>query len=475
MFEDMSTGDLKKVLESPSFFVEECIGVEPLPYQKSFLDAKGPGSSERRLFVAGRQVGKSRSASWFAIWYAVTHDNVNVLILAKAQRQSMELFNTLKKELRTSDAKDEWGIPRETRTEIEFENGSRILCLPTGNTGSNIRGYSADLLMVDEAAFVPDEIFQEVLSPMLAVGDNTFVMTSTPLGRKGYFYERYRDYREAVEQDEEPLYNVTHAKTEDNPYVGEGFIEEQRETLTPIQFKQEILGKFVEAADAYFTTEEVLNDNVAVSDPVTQEADKCYLGADVAHTGDDASVYISMDANGNVFHIDATHGKKLTDAMGRITTLDNRHNYDKILIDQTGLGQGVVDQLEETIGRKVEGFTFTNTKKADLYSTLKDAFQNEEITFRFERNAGNDTNKMVQQLTALEYSYTSTGRMRIEHPSGGHDDFCDALALANWARNNRAFTPSDRESMKPFNLGDLRSQSDSGRGTSRNGRNRRYR
>lgn len=474
MLEDASTSDLKKIIEKPSFFVEEFIGVEPLDYQKNFLDC----GKKRRHFVAGRQVGKSRSLSWFAIWYAVTHDNVNVLILAKAQRQSMELFNTLKKELRKSDAKEEWGIPRETRTEVEFENGSRILCLPTGTDGANIRGYSADLLMVDEAAFVPNTIFQEVLSPMLAVGDNTFVMASTPLGKKGYFYERYREALESQQRGEEPLYHVTHAKTEDNPYVSDKFIREQKDTLTPIQFKQEILGQFVEASDAYFTTDEVLADNVAVSEPVTQQDEKCYLGADIAHTGDDASVYITMDGKGNIFDIDYSHGRKLTDAIGRIRTLDNRFNYDKIVIDQTGLGAGVVDQLQESLGRKVEGFTFTSSKKSDLYSTLKDAFQNEELRFRFERNQDENENKMVQQLTALEYSYTSTGRMRIAHPSGGHDDFCDALALANWARQNRAFTPSDRESMKPFNMGDLRPKSGGSTGSGqvdRRNSNRRYR
>lgn len=472
MFEDVGKSDLKRILESPAYFVEEFLGEEPLPYQKAFLDAKGPGPANRRIFVAGRQVGKSRSASWYAIWYAVTHAESTVLILAKAQRQAMELFNTLKKELRKSHGDDEWGIPRSTRTEVQFENGARILCLPVGNSGANIRGYSADLLMVDEAAFIPDEIFQEVLSPMLAVGDNTFVMTSTPLGKKGYFYERYDEARRADERGEQPAYNVTHAKTEDNPYVDDEFIEEQRETLTPMQFKQEILGQFVEASDSYFTTDEVLHEEVAVSERVTRETDKCYLGADVAHTGDDASVYISMDAEGNVFDVSYTHGKKLTDAMGRVRTLDHQNDYDKVMVDATGLGQGVVDQLEETIGRKVEGFTFTNPKKADLYSTLKDAFQNREITYRFERNAGRPENKMYQQLTALEYKYTSTGRMKISHPSGGHDDFCDSLALANWARNNRAFAPSDREAMQPFSLGDLRSRNKDSNRSSGSRRNR---
>jgi len=487
-FSDYTEAEARKLLTQPSFFVEEVLGQKPTDYQKSFLDGRGPGPQDRRIFIAGRQVGKSLAASWYAIWYAVTHSNSNVLILARAQRQALELFNTLKGELRNPGegrSGIDWGIPRETRSEAEFANGSRILCLPVGNSGANIRGYSADLLMVDEAAFVADEIFQEVLSPMLAVGDNTFVMTSTPLGKQGYFYERYREAKESVEKGEEPDYNVTHAQTEENPYVDDSFIEEQRQALSPMQFQQEILGEFVEAADAYFTTEEVLHRNDydvgGVDERISRDdGSKAYLGADIAHTGDDASVYISMDEHGNVFDVEYHQGKKLTEAARRIAELDAIHDYDKVVVDATGLGQGVVDMLEEDVGRKVEGFTFTGPKKADLYSTLKDAFQAKEIRFHYEKNLNEPENKMVTQLTALEYSYTQTGRMKIEHPSGGHDDFCDALALSNWARNNRPFTPSDRESMRLFNMGDLRSQNDNqrtsrGRSTRRNETNRRYR
>lgn len=457
---DMGELDPQKLLHQPSYFVEEMLGQDPLPYQEEFLDC----GKDRRIFVAGRRVGKSMSASWLALWHALTHANDDVLILAKAKRQAMELFKTVKDQLRAAEdngiSHDQWGIPRTTRTVIEFDNGSRIVCLPVGRDGSNIRGYGADLLIVDEAAFIKDEIFQEVLSPFLAVGDSTFVMTSTPLGKKGYFYERYRKAREAERQGEEPRYYVEHAETADNPHVDDEFIEEMEDALTPMQFKQEILGQFIEDADSYFTTEEVLqkdnNEAGAMPEPVRQEVDVCYLGADIAHTGDDESVYISMDGEGNIYDIEATHGKDLTDAMGRIKTLDSYNRYDTVMVDATGLGQGVVDQLQETLGNKVEGFTFSNTKKADLYSTLKDAFQSGDLKFHYRRNRNAEENAMYQQLTALEYQYTSTGRVKISHPEGGHDDYCDALALANWARQQKGFTVSDKESMRPFNMGSLR-------------------
>jgi len=440
--------DLKRLVTEPSYFVEEFIGVEPFDYQKEFLDS----ANNRKLFVAGRRVGKSRSASWKALWYAITHAEAEVLLTAKTQRQSMELFRQIKSEMRGSKAEsDEWGIQRETRTEINFSNGSRIVCLPLGRDGSNIRGYGADLLIVDEAAYVPEEIFQEVLMPFLAVGENQFVMISTPRGKRGFFYKRFDE----AERDEND-YFVQQVPTWKNPRVPEKFIERQRNNLTPMQFKREIRGEFDENADAYFTEEEVTHEEVAVGHPVTRETNDAYLGVDLAHTGEDESVYISVDGNGNIFDIEHTKSKQLTDAMGRIRELDKYNQYDKILIDQTGLGAGVVDQVQEDLGQKVEGVKFTNDKKQSIYSNLKNNFQNRALTFRFEPNAGRDSNTMKQQLTALEYDYTSTGKLKIAHPSGGHDDFCDSLALAVWAKNKKNTALSDKESMKPFNLGSVR-------------------
>lgn len=434
--------DAQRLLDEPSHFVEHYIGIEPFDYQKEFLDA----DSDRKAFVSGRQVGKSRSVAWYALWRAVTYSGSEILITAKAQRQSMELFNQVKKEMRISDiSSEDWGVANDTRTEIVFENGSRIVCLPVGRDGSNIRGYGTDLVIVDEAAFVNNEIFQEVLAPMLAVGDGTFILLSTPFGKKGFLYEKFND----------PNWYTKQVPTSANPLVDESFIEEQKQQLTSTQFKQEILGEFVESSDSFFTREELMN--CAVETSVKKSSDITFLGVDLAAQGGDKSVYICIDDDGNVFNIDVKRDAPLTDAMGRIRELDSYYDFNKIIVDSTGLGEGVVDQVKEDLGRKVEGFKFTNDKKQSLYNTLKNTLQNGEISYQYIPGKSDmSENQMVAECLDLTYSYTSTGKVRIEHPTGGHDDFSDALALAVWAKSRKSFARSDKESMKPFNLGSLR-------------------
>ena len=433
----------EKLLDEPSYFVEEFIGVEPFEYQKEFMDHP----SERKAFCAGRRVGKSRTAAWLALWKAITFAGSEVLITAKAQRQSMELFNQVKKEIRQSKVgEEEWGISRDTRTEINFQNGSRIISLPVGRDGSNIRGYGADYLIVDEAAFIEDSIFQEVLSPMLAVGDGTFVLLSTPFGKKGFFYQKVANDDDWYDQ---------RVPTAENPLIEQKFIQEQKQNLTHTQFKQEILGEFEAASNSFFQRDELKN--CWETEKVEREDEVTFLGVDVAASGADESVYVSIDAKGNVFNVEHTADKPLTEAMNRVRELDAYHDYAKILIDATGLGQGVVDTLQEDVGPKVEGFKFTNEKKQSLYNTLKNELQQGKLNFYYIPGKNDlDEVKMVNQCLELERSYTPGGKTKIEAPSGGHDDFSDALALAVWAKSQKRHARSDKGSMQPFNLGSLR-------------------
>ena len=76
-----------------------------------------------------------------------------------------------------------------TKLEPDLANGSRIVCLPA--SPRTIVGFSSiDLLVIDEAGLVDDALYDDVL-PMLAVSNGSFVLLSTPRGRRGFFYEEW--------------------------------------------------------------------------------------------------------------------------------------------------------------------------------------------------------------------------------------------------------------------------------------------
>ncbi|MHB1001269.1 MAG: phage terminase large subunit family protein [Armatimonadota bacterium] len=96
------------------------------------------------------------------------------------------------------------------------------------------------------------------------------------------------------------------------------------------------------------------------------------------------------------------------------------------LIDSTGVGDPVVDDLKRTL-RKVEGFKFTSQSKQMLMEGLAVAIQSQTVRYV--------DHHIAQELRTYEYTYTRTG-VRYEAPSGLHDDCVCALALAVQMKHN---------------------------------------
>jgi hypothetical protein len=143
----------------------------------------------------------------------------------------------------------EWPLPAEQSTalQLRLSNGSRIVALP-GKEGT-IRGYSGvRLLILDEAARVPDELVKAV-RPMLAVSSGTMVMLSTPFGTRGAFYEAWKS-RERWERFEVPATEV--------PRIPREFLEEERRTMGQWAFSQEYLCKFMADTGAVFDLDDVM-------------------------------------------------------------------------------------------------------------------------------------------------------------------------------------------------------------------------
>ena len=181
-------------------------------------------------------------ASVLALHKALVAPGSLILILAPAERQAKELFSKVVLSYRTLGHV----IPTASYTKLgmELSNGSRIEALP--GTEKTVRGFSGvDLLIVDEAARVADELYYAV-RPMLAVSGGRLLMLSTPFGKRGVFYEEWTG-GSAWER-----YTVT---AEECPRIPSEFLEEERRTLGPWWFAQEYECRFMDTLDQVFATE----------------------------------------------------------------------------------------------------------------------------------------------------------------------------------------------------------------------------
>ena len=225
------------------------LGIVPDSWQEWLLRSE----ASRVLLNCSRQSGKSTMAGVVALHKALTVPGSLVLILAPAERQAKELFTKVEQAYRALGHV----VPAESYRKMgaELANGSRIEALP--GTEKTIRGFSGvDLLLVDEASRVADELYYAV-RPMLAVSGGRLMMMSTPYGRRGVFYEEWTG-GEGWERYEVPASRC--------PRISEEFLAEERQALPRRVFRTEYECSFEDVEDQVFSHADV---QAAISDEVT--------------------------------------------------------------------------------------------------------------------------------------------------------------------------------------------------------------
>jgi len=230
--------DLARALD-PVLLAREA-GIEPDPWQERLLRS----DSSRVLLNCCRQSGKSTMAAVLAAHTALYQPSSLVLVLSPTLRQSQELFRKILNVYRALDRP----VPAEAETKLslELENGSRIVSLP--GKESTTRGFSAvALLVVDEAARVPDDLYYSI-RPMLAVSGGRLVALSTPFGTRGWWYEAWRSAEPWLR------FEVPAAEC---PRIPAAFLEEECRNMGEWWYRQEYCCEFLDAQTQAFGREDI--------------------------------------------------------------------------------------------------------------------------------------------------------------------------------------------------------------------------
>lgn len=401
----------------PVGFAQWLSGMNLFDYQKRFLK----DNSKRIIFVAGRQVGKSTITALKAVWKAWTHDDETILIVSPTFRQSQLLFRKIrnfimKEELVFSD------IDRLTMHNIEFANGSSIHCLPA--VQENIRGYTATMVIVDEAAFVDEEVFAAI-EPALAVRDGTLILLGTPFEPKGYFYNAWMS----------PGWSKYHVTSFDNPLVSKEFIEQYKASHPEIKYRREILGEFVESGqDNLFTVEMVQR---VMKLPKLNRPQKGYryvMGVDLARFGNDWTAVAVLGIKDGEPLEDAVvemHGlykrqkRPLNETLGWLLDLDKKWNPEYIYVDANGLGAGVFDMLVEKLGSKVKDVQVRGQERVEMYMEARRLIEEGRVLLI-------DDKDLLLHFLNYDIKYRSDGKIRVVKRPDGHDDLADATIYALW-------------------------------------------
>ena len=120
-----------------------------------------------------RQAGVTTIMCAYSLWFAIFHEKKNVMVVSIGDRESTGF---LARVVGMYEELPSWlqpGVKERNKHNLVLETGSRIRSQPAGAG----RGESVSLLIVDEAAFIPDMAeFWAAMYPTLSTGGNAVLL-----------------------------------------------------------------------------------------------------------------------------------------------------------------------------------------------------------------------------------------------------------------------------------------------------------
>lgn len=407
-------------------------------WQKEVLATKG-----NIVLCSGRQVGKSETISEDAARYSLKNSNKVVMVIAATERQALLLFEKmLSKIYEKNKGMICKGKDKPTKHTLKLTNGTVLHCLPTGDSGYGIRGYTIDRLYADEAHFIKEEVWAAV-TPMLATTGGDIILLSTPFGSEGYFYRCFHDDN----------FTSFHVSTEEVAKERGGeqgermlqFLKMEKERMSKLQYQQEYLGLFVGGIQRFITDKEI-EEICVIQEPFLHPLGKKYQGIDMARMGGDETALVTFDMFRNPDHLHQcdltiTDSQRLTDTARQIIYMDKKFNHERIFMDDGGLGVGVFDILYEDkqTKKKVRGL---NNASREIERTInkgrtqikKKTLLGIDMSINFKNliEKGKikllDDPRIKQSLRSMQMDY-GDGKLRIY---GNYSHIFEALKRGAW-------------------------------------------
>jgi phage FluMu gp28-like protein len=312
-----------------------------------------------------------------------------------------------------------WKDRNNSELKLRLPNGSMLYVLGAENPEA-LRGPNPRGVVLDEFADMRPEIWSAVVQPvMMARKDGWCWFVGTPKG-KNEFYRRFQ-YGKAAN---DPDWFSSHLKASDSGLIPKDALEDAKRTTTAAFYGQEYEVEFIDDASQVFRR---VKDNLY--DPRLIQPDYSHhfqLGVDLAKT-QDWTVITPFDVNTfRVLPQDRFNQIDWSLQKARVTNAYYKHNRGKVVVDSTGIGDPICEDLERDIP-SLERFRFTETSRKQLLEFLSISLESDRIKLP------NDDG-LVEELESFRFRLGERGRIRMEVTEGMTDDRVMSLALAVWGR-----------------------------------------
>ena len=400
---------------------------------------------KRLLLNCHTRFGKSHAMGMLANLYIIFNvdKKVNIIgpqwsqtyIIRKVASKFLIRSRTLKDVAHFSSRTEE-GDAETSKRRQTFKNGCEINTLGVQGKGNSAMGEGGDLNIVDEMALIDKTTFDEKVFRLLGDDPENSIMVGlfNPWGTDNIAADLWKN----------PRWDKIHVDWRQGIKEGritQDYVDEQRETIPQIAFEVLFESRFPKTSvDTILTQEQV--QIMFDKDVMIRGNQPVEIGVDVARFGKDLTV-IACRRGMKLFHIEK-HGKEDTmQTSGRVSKLAlefSRQGFEVIVsIDDTGLGGGVTDRLNELYGDEYEIIPVINGST----KTMNDIYYNKitELWMWFKENyelvdLPKDSD-IMSELTKRRFKFKSNGKQIIMESKdemkkriGKSPDTMDAVANA---------------------------------------------
>lgn len=509
---------LVKFQQNPALFFEKVLGITTLEeYQRGVIQIVA--DNERTAIAACHDVGKSYLMARIVLWFCTCFPYSKVITTAPTYNQ---IKNILWSEIRSAHAKalfplggkmnlTDWQLSREGDWfAIGFSPRNELTGGEGQGTQSSFQGFHAPhvLVVFDEATGIRHATWM-MAEGLLTSANVKFVAIGNPTSRNSEFYNCFRspawakiylncfnspnliangifdmpsleaEISRIKSMSDEEAKAAFAAYKAPKPYLLSAkwvVASVIKWGLTHPLTVSKIFGKFPEdSEDTLVPLGFVEAAQIRKYNPIA--SDRKIIGIDVARFGSDSSVMTALHGKRSLRKL--VYSKRDTTfligaAIQMSRDLWPEGGTDIFVIDETGLGGGLVDGLREAarekrIGQKTEirgvqyGAACEDPDQKEKYSNLKARM------FGLLGDDVKDPNGLtlldeaiyLEELPSILYAFNSKGQMVIESKEDykkrtgrGSPDTADSLALANYGRYDEmevgAITENHTDFSPPF-------------------------
>jgi hypothetical protein len=420
----------------------EILGYKITPGQLNIIGSVLDSTVKRLIISCMTRYGKTRVVAIALLLYILDNSNKKILIIAPTIDQTNIIRNYMAELIaanptlsnlvdHTAHTGPEHLKSEMSKKRITFKNGCELITLTahgeenSKDPGKQLMGFGGDIVVLDEACLILDEVYTSRISRMLGDSPDSKLITIVNPWKITNF---------AFKQWQSPLFKRIHIGWQQalqENRVTESYLNEQREILSPYEWTVLYESDFSpEGEDTLIRYDWIQR---ATKKQIEFGADtRSIWGLDVAEQGTDLTILTQATTDGLRYAVKNQQWIHEHDTMptaNKVAQLVPKR--DTLNIDSIGVGAGVHSRLTElghnTVSVRV---SMAPTQEADRYLNKKSQRWWKLRTI-FEQDLISIPNNpiLISQLSQMRYQFTSAGKIQIVDPDGKSPDYADSLML----------------------------------------------